>query len=216
VSGPPEAPVQWTPRITIVCAWSACGKTVTREWSPHQPPPKFCGPKCKAAYGRKRNKLSRRAREASGEGLGEIVTVTVLNCARPGCYHTGQRKWHTAADKYPQYCSERCRRAHQAQIRRDRHQADRVARCEHPDKLAYRPTPDGVRFAARDAVKFEKYVYSCNCFHLHLTSTPRRVPAECTDPRLSFNDRWAAWHDYLNPIAARLRERWARWERETE
>lgn len=201
--------MQWTPWVTVVCGHQPCGEKVKRAWPPNHPAPKYCGPLCAKRAGRSRNKRKTAERRASGEVIGQVLVVDV-RCERPGCKRTGKREWHTNSTDKPRYCSLGCARRAQATSYEERRLAVAESLCEHPEKLAYMPTPAGTRRAARDAVRFEKYAYACKCLRLHLTSNViQGVPLLCTAPHLPFNDRWAAWHTYLLPIAQRLQER--RW-----
>lgn len=206
MTAPPEAPVEWTPWVTFVCARPQCAEQVTREWAPAQPPPKYCGQVCARKDSRRRSRL--RARQEGREGLESIVTVTVEQCARPGCDRSGERQWHTASGDQPVHCSAWCARIHGKERNQQRKRKRDVAGREHPEKRAYTPTPGGTRAAAIDAVKFEKYVYSCRCLRFHLTTDPvPGAPVIGVDHKRSRAERTAAWHEYLLPIAQRLREK---------
>jgi hypothetical protein len=211
VSAPEVEQMRWTPWVTIVCERASCRAKVKRAWPPGQPPPRYCDRDCKRKENRARSKRSQSARKRAGEPLGKVVMIEV-QCARPGCNRTGTREWHTATDVQPRHCSPGCARRALSESYRSRRDAADAARCEHPRKLAYNPTEPGLRRAARDAVRYEKYVYACRCFRLHLTSDAEQgAPLTCVDHRLSFEARRAAWYEHLLPIAQQLRER--RWRK---
>lgn len=208
MTAPEEVPQEWTPWVKVVCARPSCKKEMMRQWTPGLPPPKYCDARCAKRESNRRNKISQNARKRAGEEIGQILTITITHCARPGCDRTGEREWHTAAEEPPEYCSTWCQR----QMWRDRSEAKRqerdAAACEQPGKLAYMPTEQGVRKAATDAVRFAKYVYTCGCLRFHLTSEMEQgAPLPCVDHKRSADERRDAWYEYLLPKAQRLRER---------
>jgi hypothetical protein len=203
----PEEVVQWTPWVTVVCAHPRCGEKTTRQWPPGQPPPKYCNSRCAKRDSNRKNKIARKQRLAEGGEIGEIVEVVIKHCARPGCQRTGVRQYHTASETPPRYCSTWCARRDSLDRNEQQRQDRDEEHCEHPEKLAYPPTEGGIRRAANDAVRFEKYVYACRCLRFHLTSQRESVPPICVDLSRSRHERRAAWYEYLVPIAQRLRER---------